>query len=180
MPRILSVSGHSPQVDPDAFVAPGATVAGRVSLAAGVSVWFGCSVRAEASPVTVGRDTNLQDLTVVHTDPDYPTTVGERVTVGHRAVLHGCTIEDDVLVGMGAIVLNGAHVGAGAVIAAGAVVREGAEVPPMTLAVGIPATVKEHPVPEVPRANVANYLDLADAYRSATQTTDATIRSERD
>ena len=173
MPRILTVSGHTPRLDPDAFVAPGATVAGNVTLAGGVSVWFGCSVRAEASAVTIGRDTNLQDLTVVHTDAAYPTTVGERVTVGHRAVLHGCTIEDDVLIGMGAVVLNGAHVGAGAVVAAGAVVREGTEVPPMTLAVGVPATVKQRPVPDVPRPNVANYLDLADAYRSATPVSDA-------
>ncbi len=180
MPRILSVSGHTPRLDPDAFVAPGATVAGDVTLAAGVSVWFGCSVRAEASPVSIGRDTNLQDLTVVHTDADYPTTVGERVTVGHRAVLHGCRIEDDVLIGMGAIVLNGAHVGAGAVVAAGAVVREGAEIPPMTLAVGVPAAVKERPVPDVPRPNVANYLGLADAYRSATVVPDPAARSRRD
>lgn len=179
MPRILTVAGHTPSIDERAYIAPGATVAGNVTLAGGVSVWFGCSVRAETSPVTVGRDTNLQDLTVVHTDASYPTRIGERVTVGHRAVLHGCTIEDDVLLGMGAIVLNGAHVGAGAVVAAGAVVREGSWVPPMTLAVGVPATIKERPVPEVPRPNVANYLGLAESYRDARDVTDAVRAAER-
>lgn len=169
MARILSVGEVAPRIDPDAYVAPSATIAGDVELAAGVSVWFGCVVRSEAATVTIGRDSNLQDLTVVHTDSDYPTTIGERVTVGHRAILHGCTVEDDALIGMGAIVLNGAVIGRGALVAAGAVVREGMEVPPMTLVAGVPAKLLEgRAVPEVPRSNVANYLDLAAQYREAT------------
>lgn len=168
MARILTVAGATPVIDPDAFVADGATVAGRVHLAAGVSVWFGCVLRAEHSDLTVGPDSNLQDLTVVHTDAGVPAHIGARVTVGHRAILHGCTIEDDALIGMGAVLLNGAHIGAGAVVAAGAVVREGQHVPPGTLAVGVPATIREVELPPVPRRNVAGYLELAAAYRQAT------------
>jgi carbonic anhydrase/acetyltransferase-like protein (isoleucine patch superfamily) len=115
----------------------------------------------------VGEDTNLQDLTVAHTDEGVPTNIGARVTVGHRAILHGCTVEEDVLIGMGAIILNGARIGRGAVVAAGAVVREGMEVPAGTLAVGVPAKVLERPVPDVPRPNVANYLELARWYGEA-------------
>jgi carbonic anhydrase/acetyltransferase-like protein (isoleucine patch superfamily) len=163
--RILPVNGHTPTVDPAAFVADGATVAGDVHLAAGVSIWFGCVLRSERSHIRIGSETNIQDLTVVHTDADRPTIVGERVTVGHRAILHGCEVEDDVLIGMGAIVLNGARIGAGALVAAGAVVREGMEVPPMSLVVGVPAKVLDRPVPAVPRPNVANYLELAALYR---------------
>ncbi len=168
MARLLTVDGAAPSLHPDAFVADGATVAGRVTLAAGTSVWFGCVLRSERSTITVGRDTNLQDLTVVHTDEGFPATIGERVTVGHRAILHGCTVDDDALIGMGAILLNGAHVGAGAVVAAGAVVREGQHVPPDTLAVGVPAQIREAQLPPVPRRNVAGYLALAELYRDAT------------
>ena len=169
MSRILIVDGRTPSIAATAFVADGATVAGDVTLAEGASLWFGCVVRSERAAVTIGRDSNLQDLTVVHTDTGFPTTIGDRVTVGHRAILHGCTVHDDALIGMGAIVLNGAVIGAGAVVAAGAVVREGMEVPAMTLAVGIPAKVLERPVPPVPRPNVANYRELAELYRTATE-----------
>jgi carbonic anhydrase/acetyltransferase-like protein (isoleucine patch superfamily) len=168
VPTILSVDGRTPTIDEDAFLADTAVVAGDVQLAAGVSLWFGAVVRSERSSATVGRDTNLQDQTVVHTDEDFPVTIGERVTVGHRAVLHGCTVEDDALIGMGAIVLNGAVVGAGAIVAAGAVIREGMEVPPGSLAVGVPAKVLDRPVPAPPFPNVASYLALAEQYRKAT------------
>jgi carbonic anhydrase/acetyltransferase-like protein (isoleucine patch superfamily) len=167
MATILTVHGRQPQLAPGVFLAPTATVAGDVHLAPGVSVWFGCVLRSERATLTVGEDTNLQDLTVVHTDEGVPTTIGARVTVGHRAILHGCTVEDDVLIGMGAIVLNGARVGRGAVVAAGAVVREGMEVPAGTLAVGVPAKVLDRPVPDVPRSNVANYVELAHWYGEA-------------
>lgn len=165
---VLAVGDRRPSIHETAYVAPGAVVAGDVELASGVSVWFSSVVRSEEAPIRIGADTNLQDGTVVHADPAFPTTVGERVTVGHRAVLHGCTVEDDVLIGMGAIVLNGATIGRGAVVGAGAVVREGTEVPPMSLAVGVPAKILDREVPEVPRSNVANYLDLAVRYRQAT------------
>lgn len=168
MPRLLQVNDHRPVIAAGAYVAPGVVIAGDVSLDDEVSVWFGCVIRSEREQIRIGAQTNIQDLTVVHADPGYPVRIGRRVTVGHRAVLHGCTVEDDALIGMGAILLNGSHVGAGAVIGAGAVLPEGKEIPPMALAFGIPAKVVDRPVPEVPRSNVANYLDAADWYRSAT------------
>lgn len=165
MPRILTVDGHTPRVDDALYIAENATITGDVQLSAGVSVWFGCVLRSERSTITVGRDSNLQDLTVVHTDIAGPTTIGERVTVGHRAILHGCTIEDDVLVGMGATILNGPRIGAGAIVGANALVPEGMVVPPGVLAVGLPAKVIEKPLPAPPRPNVASYLALAEMYR---------------
>jgi carbonic anhydrase/acetyltransferase-like protein (isoleucine patch superfamily) len=168
MPTILTVAGHTPDVAPGAFLAPDAVVAGDVRIADGASLWFGCVVRSERSSVTIGADSNLQDHTVVHTDAKFPTTIGDRVTVGHRAIIHGCTIEDDALIGMGAIVLNGAVVGAGAIVGAGAVIREGMEVPPGKLAVGVPAKVLDRDAPPPPFPNVASYLELADRYRDAT------------
>ncbi len=152
-----------------AFVAPGATVAGDVTVGERTSIWFGCVVRSERERVEIGAETNLQDLVVVHTDPGFPTLVGDRVTVGHRAVLHGCTVEDDALIGMGAVILNGARIGRGAVVAAGAVVTEGTEVPEMTVVAGVPAKPRDLPVPDVPRHNVASYLELAEMYRDATE-----------
>lgn len=168
-PIILAVDDRRPRIHETAYLAPGAVVAGDVELASGVSVWFSSVVRSEVAAIRVGADSNLQDGTVVHADADFPTTIGERVTVGHRAVLHGCTVEDDALIGMGAIVLNGARIGRGAVVGAGAVVREGMEVPPMSLAVGVPAKVLDREVPGVPRPNVENYLGLAGRYRQATE-----------
>jgi carbonic anhydrase/acetyltransferase-like protein (isoleucine patch superfamily) len=167
VPTVLTVAGITPELA-TAYLADTATVAGNVTLASDVSIWFGTVLRAELSPITVGAGTNIQDNSVVHTDPQYPCTIGERVTVGHRVILHGCTIEDDVLVGMGAVVMNGARVGEGAVIGAGAVITEGTVVPPRTIAVGVPARILEKDVPPIPRPNVAGYIQLAEAYREAT------------
>lgn len=167
MPTVLTVAGITPELA-GAYLADTATVAGNVTLAPGVSIWFGTVLRAEHAPITIGADSNLQDNSVVHTDADFPTTVGERVTVGHRVILHGCTVEDDALIGMGAVVMNGAVVGEGAVVGAGAIVTEGTVVPPRTIAVGVPAKILEREVPPVPRPNVAGYLALADAYREST------------
>lgn len=162
---VISVRGMTPRIADSVFLAKGAIVAGDVTLDDGVSVWFGTVVRAEREPITIGPDTNLQDGAVVHVDPGFPARIGARVTVGHRAVLHGCTVGDDALIGMGAIVLTGAVIGEGAVVGAGAVVTEGMEVPPRTVALGIPAKVREMEVPEIPRRNVASYLELASWYR---------------
>jgi carbonic anhydrase/acetyltransferase-like protein (isoleucine patch superfamily) len=167
VPRLISVNDLSPHVDPTAFVAPGAVLAGDVRLGPRSSVWFGCVLRSEVEAVRIGEETNVQDLTVVHTDPGSPCTLGDRVTVGHRVVLHGCTVEDDALVGMGAVVMNGAVVGRGAVVAAGAVVPQGMQVPAMALVAGVPAQVLDRPVPDVPRINVWAYLQLAEAYRGS-------------
>ena len=166
--RILRVNDRTPAIAETAFLADGVTVAGDVQLAEGVNVWFGCVLRSEYETISVGADTNIQDLTVVHADPGFPTVVGERVTVGHRVVLHGCTIEDDVLVGMGAVVMNGAVIGARSVVGAGAVVTEGTEVPPDSLVVGVPAKVLEgKDVPPAPRPNVEVYRYNAALYVDA-------------
>ena len=171
MPTILTVVDKTPQLADDAFVAANATLVGDVHLGAKASVWYGSVLRAEYAPITIGAESNLQDLTVVHTDPGFEVTLGERVTVGHRCILHGCTIEDDALIGMGATIMNGAVIGEGAVVGAGAVVTEGTVVPPRTLIVGVPGKVKEGAgVPDVPRLNVAAYLHLAEVHADARPT----------
>ena len=129
------------QLAADAFVAPGASLIGEIALGARASVWFGVAMRGDCASITVGEDSNLQDLTVVHVDEDAPVRIGARVTIGHRAIIHGCVIEDDCLIGMGAIVLSRARIGTGSLIGAGALVKEGQEIPPGSLAVGAPARV---------------------------------------
>jgi carbonic anhydrase/acetyltransferase-like protein (isoleucine patch superfamily) len=128
-------------IDPTAFLAPGAMVLGDVHLGAESSVWYNAVLRGDTDRITIGDQTNIQDLTMIHADPGVPCTVGNRVTVGHRVILHGCTIEDDCLIGMGAIVLNGARVGRGSIVGAGALLLEGMDVPPGSLVVGLPAKV---------------------------------------
>lgn len=162
--------GRSPRVADDAWVAPGATVVGEVTLSAGASVWYGAVVRADNAPITIGPDSNLQDNVSAHVDTGFPLTVGARVSVGHNAVLHGCTIEDDVLVGMSATVMNGARVGSGSLIAAGAVVTQGAVIPPRSLVAGIPAVVRrqltDDEVDGIAR-NAAGYLEKTAEHRKA-------------
>src|SRR3954453_15242050 len=142
-PLIIPIDGRSPAVDEQAWVAPTAVLAGAVTLGAEASVWYGTVVRADTETISIGPRTNLQDGVVVHADPGVPVSVGAGVSVGHRAVLHGCTIGDDVLVGMGAVVLNGARVGSGSLIAAGAVITQGMEIPPNSLVAGVPGKVRK-------------------------------------
>jgi carbonic anhydrase/acetyltransferase-like protein (isoleucine patch superfamily) len=141
--RILTIAGvPAPELDGTAFVALGAVVVGQVRLAAESSVWYNAVLRAEAEPITLGERSNLQDGVVCHVDAGFPVTIGTGVSVGHRAVLHGCTVEDDCLIGMGATILNGAVIGAGSLVAAGAVVLEGTVVPPGSLVAGVPGKVR--------------------------------------
>jgi carbonic anhydrase/acetyltransferase-like protein (isoleucine patch superfamily) len=151
-----------------AWVAPTATLTGQVSLGPSASVWFGCVLRGDLAPIAIGGETNVQDLTVVHVDRGFPVSVGDRVTIGHRAVIHGCTIDDDAVIGMGAVLLSGCRVGSGALVAAGAVVREGFEGPPGKIAAGVPAIVRGEVGPEL-RARfgdgVRSYVRLAAHYR---------------
>ena len=140
-PLFGEMDGHRPRVADDAFVAPAAVVVGRVRIGARSSVWYGSVLRGDDEEIVIGDDTNVQDLSMMHADPGYPAVLGDRVTVGHRAIVHGATVEDDVLIGMGAILLNDARIGSGSVIAAGAVVTPGAEIPPASLVAGIPAKV---------------------------------------
>jgi carbonic anhydrase/acetyltransferase-like protein (isoleucine patch superfamily) len=133
-----------PSVDPEAWVAPNAVLVGRITVRRGASVWYNCVLRSdlEGAEIVVGEDSNIQDGTVIHVDENAPCLVGDRVTVGHGAVLHAALIEDDALIGMGATVLSGAKIGKGSVVAAGAVVPEGMEVPPNVIAAGVPAKVR--------------------------------------
>jgi carbonic anhydrase/acetyltransferase-like protein (isoleucine patch superfamily) len=165
MPKILTVNGHTPDVAKALYIADDVVIAGDITLDEGVNIWFGCSLRSEYSYVKIGKDTNLQDLTVVHTDQGSPVILGERVTVGHRAILHGCTVHDDVLVGMGATLLNNSVVEAGAIVGANTLIPEGFTVPAGTLAVGTPPRIIEKDLGPLPRKNVGNYLELSRIYK---------------
>jgi carbonic anhydrase/acetyltransferase-like protein (isoleucine patch superfamily) len=137
----MDITHYSELVDATAYVAPNATIVGNVRIASEASVWFGCVIRGEDAPVTIGAGTNVQDLAVIHADAGQPCTLGEGVTVGHGAVLHSATVEQGALIGIGAIVLNGATVGQEALVGAGALLPEGLIVPPRHLALGTPARV---------------------------------------
>ena len=141
---------------------------GDVQLGEESSVWYQCVIRADMAPIVIGARTNIQDLTMVHVDEGVPCTIGADVGVGHRAILHGCTVEDNCLVGMGAILLNNVHVGTGSVIAAGAVVREGMRIAPGSLVMGVPARViKQVDAPLRARiaGTVAHYVALSRLHR---------------
>lgn len=134
----------TPLIDPTAWVAPGAVVYGRVRLQARSSIWFGCVLRGDHEWIDVGEETNIQDGSILHVDAGYPCLLGNRVTLGHRAIVHASAVEDDALIAIGALVLSRCVIGRGALIAAGAVVLEGTHVPPGTLWAGCPARqVKE-------------------------------------
>ena len=156
-----------PRVHEEAWVAPTATLIGDVELHAGASVFYGSVLRADRDRIVVGEGSNLQDGVVVHGDPGHPTIVGAGVSVGHRAVLHGCTVEDDCLIGMSATLLNGVVIGAGSLVAAGAVVLEGTIVPPGSLVAGVPAKVRRELTEEERqgiRRNAETYLMLSAAH----------------
>jgi carbonic anhydrase/acetyltransferase-like protein (isoleucine patch superfamily) len=129
------------QVHRTAWVAPGAVVLGDVTLEAQASVWYGAVLRGDSEAIRIGPGTNVQDLCVVHADPGFPCTLGAEVTVGHAAVVHGCTIEDEVVIGMRAVVMNGARIGRGSLVGVGAVVTEGVEIPEGSLELGLPGRV---------------------------------------
>jgi len=165
----LDIDHHPEFIDDTAFVAPNATIVGRVKVEAEASVWFGCVLRGDNDPIVVGPRSNVQDLSMIHTDEGVACTVGAGVTVGHRVVLHGATIGDGALIGIGAIVLNGARVGEQAVVGAGAVVTEGQEIPPRHLALGVPAkVVRELTDEELTRLKHAadHYVERAKAFRA--------------
>ena len=158
---------HSPQVHPTAFIAPGAVVLGDVTLDEEASVWYGAVLRADTDAIRVGARSNVQDGVVIHVDAGDPCIIGADVTVGHRAVIHGATVEDGCLIGMGAIILNGAVIGAGSIIGAGAVVREREQVPPRSLVVGVPGRVVRQLSDEqvaVILVSAAHYVEYSRAY----------------
>jgi len=157
-----------PRLAPDAYLAPGAALVGSVELAAGVSIWHGCILRGDLNRIEVGAGSNVQDGSVVHVGDRDPAVLGSEVVVGHRAVLHGCRIEDGVLVGIQATILDGAVIGQGSVVAAGALVTAGTQIPPRSLVVGVPGKVKRtlSEADELfQRELAAKYTRLAHNYR---------------
>ncbi|MGW1726023.1 gamma carbonic anhydrase family protein [Streptomyces sp. NPDC002306] len=165
---ITGIGGREPKVDPEAFVAPTATVIGEVTLGAGASVWYGAVLRGDVERISVGASSNVQDNCTLHADPGFPVTVGERVSIGHNAVVHGATVGDDCLVGMGATVLNGAVIGAGSLVAAQALVPQGMRVPPGSLVAGVPAKIRRELTEEERQGVTLNgtmYAELAKAHR---------------
>jgi carbonic anhydrase/acetyltransferase-like protein (isoleucine patch superfamily) len=156
-------------IHPTAFVAPGASVMGDVTLEADTSVWYQAVLRGDLAPIVVGAESNIQDGTIVHVDAGLPCTVGRRVGVGHRVILHGCVVEDECLIGMGSVLLNGVRVGSGSVVAAGAVIPEGIIVPPGSLVMGVPGRIVRQ-VDAALRERIAStwthYVELARAHRA--------------
>ncbi len=130
-----------PTIAASAFIAPGAVVLGDVTVGQRASIWYAAVLRGDMAPITIGDDTNIQDGTIVHVDEGVPCRIGHRVGVGHRVILHGCTVEDDSLIGMGSVLLNNVRVGTGSVIAAGAVVPEGMQIPSGSLVMGVPGRI---------------------------------------
>ena len=156
-------------IDKSAFIAPGAIVLGDVSLGRNSSIWYNSVLRGDMAPITIGEETNIQDLSMVHVDEGVPCTVGRRVGVGHRVILHGCTIEDECLIGMGSIILNRARIGTGSVIGAGAVIPEGMEVPPGSLVMGVPGRIVRKVDPELAERIAGtwrHYVEQAKRHRS--------------
>jgi carbonic anhydrase/acetyltransferase-like protein (isoleucine patch superfamily) len=159
----------SPLIHPTAFLAATAIVMGDVGLGAESSVWYNSVVRGDMAPIRVGSQTNLQDGTVVHVDEGLPCTIGDRVGVGHRVILHGCSVEDDCLIGMGSVLLNGVVVGRGSVIAAGALLTEGMRIPPGSLVMGMPGRVIRPVTAELGKRieqTWRNYVELAKLHRA--------------
>jgi carbonic anhydrase/acetyltransferase-like protein (isoleucine patch superfamily) len=140
---VHALEGNSPVLPPDGryWIAPNATVIGKVTLGEGVGIWFGVVIRGDQDPITIGADTNIQELTVIHTDTGFPCAIGAGVTVGHRVILHGCTVGNNVLVGMGSVILNGARIADDSLVGAGALVTEGRAFPAGSLILGSPAKV---------------------------------------
>ncbi len=145
---IYALDGVAPRLDPGAWIADSAQVMGNVSLAADTSVWFGTVIRGDTESITIGRGSNIQDGSVMHADIGMPIVVGENVTVGHKVMLHGCTIGDETLIGIGAIVLNGAKIGKNCLVGAGALVTEGKEFPDGSMIIGSPAKAVRALTPE--------------------------------
>ncbi|MFI7278032.1 gamma carbonic anhydrase family protein [Streptomyces sp. NPDC049879] len=161
---LIPFGDHSPRLAPSAWIAPGVTLVGDVTLGPRASVWYGTVVRADLERIEIGAGSNVQDGCVLHADPGRPAVLGAEVSVGHRAVVHGCTVGDGALVGMGAVLLNGCRIGAGSLVAAGTVVLEDTEVPPGSLIAGVPGKVRRALTPEESaglRGTAERYQELA-------------------
>jgi carbonic anhydrase/acetyltransferase-like protein (isoleucine patch superfamily) len=157
---IYKLGDYAPTIDESVFVADTATIIGQVTLEENASIWFGASIRGDNEPIRVGRGCNVQESAVLHADPGYPLTIEANVTVGHQAMLHGCTIREGALVGIQAVILNGAVIGRHCLVGAGAVVTEGKSVPDRSLILGAPAKVAR----ELTDAEVARLEEIAAGY----------------
>lgn len=165
---ILEYHGNKPQIAEDAFVAENATLIGSVTVSSGASVWFGAVLRADGNPIEIGEGTSIQDNCTIHGDRKHGVRVGKNVSVGHNALLHGCVVEDDTLIGMSSTILDGAHIGRHCIVGAGALVTGGTQVPDGSLVLGSPARVIK-PVSEAQIAmiedNARFYQELAKEYK---------------
>ena len=162
-----AIGDVSPQLGEGAWAAPSADLIGDVRLGAGASVWFGAVLRGDNTPLIIGEESNFQDGAIGHSDPGFPLTIGARVTVGHQAILHGCTVADDCLIGMGARILNGAVIEGGCIVGAGALITESKQFEPGSLIVGAPARVVRQVSEEerrLLRASAAHYAEKAQRY----------------
>ena len=166
---VYALGDVEPTLPSEVWIAPDAHVIGNVTLASGVGIWFGAVLRGDNEPIVVGRDTNIQDGAVLHTDPGLPLTIGEGCTIGHRAIVHGCTIGDGCLIGMGATIMNGAEIGAGSIVGANALVTENKIFPAGSLIVGAPAKAAR-PLDGAASASLARsaraYADNARRFRT--------------
>lgn len=165
---IIEYNGHRPNIHDSCFVAENATLIGQVTLRKNVNIWYGAVLRGDDHYISIGENTNIQDNCVIHIDHDFPTIIGDDVTVGHGAIVHACKVGNNVLIGMGAIVLNGAEIGDNVIIAAGSLVPPGKKIPPNTLVMGSPAKVTreltEKDISDI-RDSAMYYAELANKYR---------------
>lgn len=171
---LYELDGVAPQLADSAWVADSAQVMGNVRLAEGSSVWFGAVLRGDTETISVGKDSNVQDGTVMHADYGFPLVVGERVTIGHQVMLHGCQIGDETLIGIGATVLNGAKIGKNCLVGARSLVTEGKEFPDGSMILGSPAKVVRQLTPEQIeglRRSAAHYVENAERYRKGLKKT---------
>ncbi len=163
---IMEYKGIMPEISSEAFIAPSADIIGKVKIAADVSVWFGAVIRGDEAPIIIGEGTNVQDNVVLHCDHGSDMLIGKNVTIGHGSIVHGATIGDNVLIGMGAVVLDGAKIGDNCIIGAGAVVKERADIPANSMLVGVPAkvirTLDENAIAE--RQKQSYYVPLSKDY----------------
>ena len=167
---VLALGNQVPRISADAFVADGARIVGDVTLGDAASVWYNAVLRADSAPITLGARSNVQDNVSVHVDSEHPVVVGDDVSIGHNAAVHGCTIGDGSLIGLGAVVLSGAVIGAGCLIAGGAVVLGGTEIPDGSLVAGVPAKIRRPLTAEERRGLLANaeiYLDHTRTHAAA-------------
>ncbi|GMA42219.1 gamma carbonic anhydrase family protein [Mobilicoccus caccae] len=170
---LISLDGRAPEVAGDAWTAPTAVAIGAVTVGSQASLWFGAVARGDGDEIRIGARSNVQDNAVLHADPGFPALIGEDVTIGHNATVHGCTLEDRVIVGMGAIVMNGARVGSDSIVAAGTLVLEGVTIPPRSLVVGAPGKVRRELTDDElakVRRNAEVYVEKAQTYRTGATT----------